>query len=325
MTVLAVIPARFSSTRFPGKPLAKTTGKYLVQHVYEQAVQCRSIDRVVVATDNQRIAAAVKSFGGEFCMTRSDHVSGTDRVAEAAASIGVSGDDIVLNIQGDEPEIEPSVLDRVIIGLAEDRTSDPKESPPLPYGRGSVPTEITPLPYGRGSVSSECSQLPYGCGSVSLESSPGGTSQCRIATPATPFDDKGPRNGPGSPLDPNCVKVVVDATGKAMYFSRSPIPHPRRTGGVIDRPSRWLLHMGVYAFRADTLAELTKRRSPGALEEMESLEQLRWLEQGYSIRVVIVDHASVGIDTPEDYAAFVERTQRTSNRINQTEEKAGAV
>ena len=255
MTTTAVIPARYASTRFPGKALAKDTGKYLIQHVCERVAQSRRIDRVIVATDDERIVAAVSSFGGEARLTRSDHASGTDRVGEVVAALNLDDSDLVLNIQGDEPEISPEALDDLI-----DRMAAPAQS-------------------------------------------------CRIGTLAAPFDDHGPRDGGGSPLDPNCVKVVVDANEQAVYFSRSLIPYPRERDGAVDQPSRWLLHLGVYAFRADTLRAVTVQGglAPSPLEEAESLEQLRWLEHGLPITVVVVAHPFVGIDTPADYAAFVTR------------------
>ncbi len=256
MTTIAVIPARYASTRFPGKVLAQDTGKYLIQHVHERVTQCRRIDRVIVATDDDRVVAAVGSFGGEACLTRPDHATGTDRVGEAVSRCNLDKDDLVLNVQGDEPEISPVVLDQLIDAMGDFAGA------------------------------------------------------CRIGTLAAPFDDAGPREGPGSPLDPNCVKVVVDAAGRAMYFSRSPVPYVRETTGAVDRPSRWLLHLGVYVFRADVLRRITADRDPrpGPLAAAESLEQLRWLEHGLSIGVVTVEHGFVGIDTPEDYAAFVQRT-----------------
>jgi len=255
VTTVAVIPARFASTRFPGKPLAADTGKFMIQHVYERVMAAARVDRVIVATDDDRIMAAVQSFGGEGCMTRSDHVSGTDRVAEVTDLVGLADHDIVLNVQGDEPEIEPGSLDKLVAMMD-----------------GGAAT---------------------------------------IGTIAAPFDDAGPREGVGSPMDPNCVKVVVNSRGTAMYFSRSAIPFPRDTKGIVDKPSRWLLHMGVYAFRAGTLREVAGGRlAPGKLEKAESLEQLRWLEGGFSITVVVVEHRSVGIDTPEDYAAFVRRATK---------------
>ncbi len=254
MTTVAVIPARYASTRFPGKPLASETGKYLVQYVYERAADSSHIDRVIVATDDVRIVEAVHSFGGEACRTRADHGSGTDRVAEVASMLGLAADDLVLNVQGDEPEIEVEMLDRLI------------------------------------------------------EHANSGDDRIRIGTLAAPFRDDGPSEGPGSPLDPNCVKVVVDAQRRALYFSRSLVPYPRGTDGAVDRPSRWLLHLGVYAFRADALSTVSVGGTgESALERIESLEQLRWMERGLAIGVEIVDHGFVGIDTREDYAAFVAR------------------
>jgi 3-deoxy-manno-octulosonate cytidylyltransferase (CMP-KDO synthetase) len=257
LTTIAVIPARYASTRFPGKPLADQTGKYLIQHVCERVAKCRRIHRVVVATDDDRIVEAVKSFGGDVCLTRPDHPSGTDRVGEVAATLNLAAEDLVLNVQGDEPEIDLEAVEQLV-----DR---------MEALRGSW----------------------------------------AIGTLAAPFADDGPREGPGSPLDPNCVKVVVDEGGRALYFSRSPIPYPRQTGGMVDRPSRWLLHLGVYAFRVDTLRTITGGGTPDRtpLAQAESLEQLAWLERGLSIGVVVVKTAFVGIDTPEDYAAFVQRSQ----------------
>jgi len=255
LTVLAVIPARFASVRFPGKPLARETGKYLIQHVFERVRSARCIDRVLVATDDQRIADAVRSFGGEARLTRPDHPSGTDRVAEVATTERLLPADIVLNVQGDEPEIDPRSLDRLVERL---RTAGEEAS---------------------------------------------------IATLAAPFRRDGPHTGPGSPDDPNCVKVVVDQRGRALYFSRSLVPYPRGTGGRVDRPESWLLHLGVYAFRASELSRLCDRSAApgGRLEQVESLEQLRWLERGWRIVVETVEHPFVGVDTPEDYAAFVRR------------------
>lgn len=256
MTTLAVIPARYASTRFPGKVLAKDTGKYLIQHVYERVAESPRIDQVIVATDDHRIRRAVESFGGQVRMTRRDHRSGTDRVGEVAVAADLADDDLVLNVQGDEPEIGVEVLDRLIDRMFAGRAT------------------------------------------------------CSIGTLAAPFDDHGPREGPGSPLDPSCVKVVVDAAGRALYFSRSPIPYLCETAGRVDRPSRWLLHLGVYAFRAGMLRAVTVGGLDyGSLEKAESLEQLRWLEQGRTVAVEIVNHRFGGIDTPEDYAAFVARAK----------------
>jgi 3-deoxy-manno-octulosonate cytidylyltransferase (CMP-KDO synthetase) len=253
VTTVAVIPARYASTRFPGKPLAKQTGKYLIQHVFESVQACARIDRVIVATDDDRIVAAVESFGGKAQITSTQHRTGTDRVGEVVARLRLADDDIVLNVQGDEPELGAAALDRLL-----DLMDDADDA-------------------------------------------------CRVGTLATRFPDDGPCDGPGSPADPNCVKVVVDATGRALYFSRSLIPYPRTTGGAIDRASRWLLHLGVYAFRVHTLRSIVLSELPqSSLEQTESLEQLRWLERGLPIGVAVVEHRVIGIDSHEDYAAFVQ-------------------
>lgn len=261
MSVTAVIPARYASTRFPAKMLAAETGKPLVQHVYEQVKRCSLFDRVIIATDDDRIKSAVAAFGGEACMTRVDHVSGTDRVAEVATQLGLADGDLILNVQGDEPEIHSDNLSALVHRMTESGHD------------------------------------------------------CTIGTIAAPFAADGPRSGAGSPLDPNCVKVVLNDAGSALYFSRSPIPFPRSTAGTIEDPSRWLLHMGVYAFRVGTLRELTSGAAarPHALEQTESLEQLRWLARGQTIAVAVVGHRSVGIDTPEDYKAFVARFRASSS------------
>ncbi|MCC7293120.1 MAG: 3-deoxy-manno-octulosonate cytidylyltransferase [Phycisphaerales bacterium] len=260
MSIVAVIPARFASSRLPGKPLLRETGKYLIQHVWELALQARGpIHDFCVATDDSRVLDAVKTFGGKAVLTRADHPSGTDRVAEVARALNLAPRDWVINIQGDEPEIDPGALIRLASTLAQ---------------RGEDPA-------------------------------------AEIFTLASRFSDDGPRRGPGSPADPNCVKVVVDVHSRALYFSRSLTPYPRATQGEVDRASRWLLHLGVYAYRADVLMQITDRvkMPPSSLEEAESLEQLRWLENGRSIFVLIVDPQAPGIDTPEDYAAFVRRAK----------------
>ncbi|HEY3243109.1 MAG TPA: 3-deoxy-manno-octulosonate cytidylyltransferase [Phycisphaerae bacterium] len=247
-SALAVIPARFGAVRFAGKPLARQTGKYLVQHVYENARRARSLARVIVATDDPRISDAVQSFGGEVMMTRADHPSGTDRVAEVAARCDA---ELVLNVQGDEPEMEPEAIDRLVALMRED----------------------TDFPMG--------------------------TLACPFAALATL------RGGPVDPHDPNTVKVVVDGRGRALYFSRSLIPYPRDTSATGNAAGP-LLHLGIYAYRRDFLLKLAKMPLT-PLEKIEKLEQLRVLESGYDIKVGIVSRASVGIDTPEDYAAFIQR------------------
>ncbi len=245
MKAVAIIPARYGSTRFPGKPLAKKTGRTLIQHVVERVLQAQRIERCLVATDDERIRSAVREFGGEAVMTRPDHASGTDRIAEVVEKLGGARDDIILNVQGDEPEIEPAYLDQLIGRLA------------------------------------------------------GEDADCPMATLACPFPPD------SDPRDPNCVKVVRNSTGRALFFSRSLIPYPRDDHGAVTQRG-CLLHLGVYAYRRAFLLELAGL-PPGVLEGIERLEQLRVLERGYALAVEIVEHACVGIDTPEDYERFVAR------------------
>jgi 3-deoxy-manno-octulosonate cytidylyltransferase (CMP-KDO synthetase) len=241
MRVAVVIPARFASARLPGKPLLRDTGKYLVQHVYEQACAARSASLVVVATDDDRIRRAVEGFGGNVVMTRADHPSGTDRVAEVAAGLGSH---VVVNVQGDEPQLDPAAIDLLVRLLADDPGSD-------------------------------------------------------MATLAAPLPDR------ESYLSPNVVKVVCDDRGRALYFSRSPIPMTRDGDPDLTAdPARYLQHLGVYAYRRAFLLKLAAT-PPHPLEETEKLEQLRVLGTGGTIRVGRVAHAHRGVDTPADYAAFV--------------------
>ena len=241
--ILAVIPARYGSTRFPGKPLVDLGGHTLIQRVYTAVTAIENVDRTVVATDDQRIYDHVRDFGGEVVMTAEDHPSGTDRVAEAAAQFPEA--ELVLNVQGDEPFIRADQIQAVL-----DCFSDP---------------------------------------------------QTAIATLAAPVRDE------HALLSPNVVKVVCDERGRALYFSRHAIPFLR------DIPiGRWieeekhLQHVGLYAFRAQRLPELTLLR-PGALEEQERLEQLRWLAAGYQIKVAVTDRPSLGIDTPADLEEALRR------------------
>ncbi len=255
MTVAAIIPARYAATRFPGKPLARQTGKFLIQHVYEAVKAARRVGRVLVATDDQRIADAVRSFDGEVAMTRSDHPTGTDRVAEVARTLGGSGGSpvsLIINVQGDEPEMDPRSIDRLVEVM--------EERPDAPMG----------------------------------------SLACRF----TRIEDV---------LNPACVKVVLDQNGYALYFSRSVIPYPRDTAGRPQDPSRWLLHQGIYAYRADFLQAYTKW-PPTDLERAEQLEQLRALDHGVRIAMAVVARESTGIDTPEQYEAFVERYARRSEK-----------
>ena len=235
--VIAIIPARYASSRFPGKPLARSTGKFLIEHVCEQVAQARRVERCIVATDDERIQAAVASFGGEVMLTRDDHLSGTDRIAEVATRLKLPDDAMVLNVQGDEPELDPLALDQLVGRLAD-------------------------------------------------------APACGCATLACPFP------AGADPDDPNAVKVACDQAGRALYFSRSRIPHPREPQD--PNAVRPLLHIGVYAYRCGFLLEYAGWAAT-PLEQTERLEQLRVLEHGHPILVQQVARAFPGVDTPEDY------------------------
>jgi 3-deoxy-manno-octulosonate cytidylyltransferase (CMP-KDO synthetase) len=242
MRTAIIIPARYASSRLPGKPLLRTTGKYLIQHVYERACQARCASAVIVATDDSRIVAAVESFGGRVVLTRRDHASGTDRVAEVAAGLDV---DVVVNLQGDEPLVDPAALDLLPELLARDAGAP-------------------------------------------------------VATLAVPLTTR------TQWLNPNCVKVVCDASGRALYFSRSPIPHVRDgQPDFTSEPPRFLQHLGLYAYRREFLLRLANL-PPEPLERLEKLEQLRVLAVGSPIRVGVVRQAAIGVDTREDYEHFVQ-------------------
>jgi len=243
MKFIAIIPARYASTRFPGKPLAVLGGKPVIQRVYEQAVSV--IDEAYVATDDERIFQAVSGFGGRAVMTRSDHKSGTDRIQEAAEKILAAGGqttpaDVIINIQGDEPFIRRSQIE-TLCRLFDDP-------------------------------------------------------QTQIGTLGKRFEMMEAVENPNSP------KIVCDVNGFALYFSRSVIPFIRGTEHADWFPQfPFLKHLGIYAYRREVLAAITKLpQSP--LEKAESLEQLRWLQNGYRIRVGETDVETVGIDTPEDLA-----------------------
>ena len=241
MKYIGIIPARYASTRFPAKPLAILGGKTVIERVYRQVEG--QMDEVVVATDDERIEQAVRSFGGKVVMTSTAHRSGTDRCYEAYTKIG-SNYDVVVNIQGDEPFIHPSQLEAV----------------------------------------KACFEDP----------------QTDIATLVKPFTEA---DGWEAVLNPNSPKVVVSNRMEALYFSRSVIPFIRGA----EQGSEWLRrhtfykHIGLYAYRSRVLAEIT-RLPQSSLELAESLEQLRWLQNGYRIKVGITDIETIGIDTPEDLA-----------------------
>lgn len=236
MKFIGIIPARFASTRFPGKPLATLGGKPVIQHVYEKVSAC--LDDAYVATDDDRIYQAVVSFGGKAVMTRTDHKSGTDRIEEAIEKIG--GDfDVIINVQGDEPFIHPSQIEEV---------------------RRCFDDETT-----------------------------------QIATLGMPFKKEW-----AAISNANSPKIVTDNRGFAMYFSRSVIPFIR--GKETEQwPDNFpfLKHIGLYAYRREVLREVTSLPQ-SSLEIAESLEQLRWLQNGYKIKVGITEIETIGIDTPED-------------------------
>ena len=244
MSVVAIIPARYGSTRLPGKPLVLIGGKPMIQHVYESASKARVLDRVLVATDDRRIEKAVRGFGGEVIMTSPNHTSGTDRLAEVARKIKA---DWLVNVQGDLPFIRAKTISRAVVPMRRDRR--------IPMG-----TVCAPI-----------------------------------------VDEAEWRN-------PNIVKVLTDDAGFALYFSRAPIPYYRNS--VIDPKSAKISartkkrlwgyrHLGLYVYRRDFLLKFARLR-PTALERIESLEQLRALQNGYRIYVAEVDERSVEVDTPED-------------------------
>lgn len=249
MKVVGIIPSRYASTRFPGKPLAMIKGKTMIQRVCEQAWKSK-LDAVVVATDDMRIADEVLSFGGQYVLTDPRHRSGTDRCCEALDMLETQFDAVV-NIQGDEPFIDPKEINLLVDLISRDDT--------------------------------------------------------QLASLVKKLDDEEDLFGSTK------VKVVLDKDGNALYFSRSPIPFMRN----VDK-AKWLQkgtfyqHIGVYAYKADTLRQIA-RMQPTALEMVESLEQLRWLENGLSIRMAIVKTDNIAIDTTADLAKAIEFAQNLPN------------
>ena len=231
---VVVIPARYASTRCPGKALADIAGRPMVEHVYRRASAARSVDAVIVATDDERIADAVRKFGGEVQMTRATHLTGTDRIAEVAATLDC---DLIVNLQGDEPLIEPAAIDEAIEPFRDD------------------------------------AELMM-------------TSLCRR------FDRSEDAN------DADVVKVVMDTQGRALYFSRAPIPFVRAPGAGLPQAAPYQ-HIGLYVQRREFLLKIASL-DPTPLERAEALEQLRVIEHGFSIRMVETRHESIGVDTPDD-------------------------
>lgn len=250
MNIIGIIPARYGSTRFPGKPLATINGKTMIRHVYENASRSAGLARVVVATDDRRIFEHVKSFNGEVLMTSTEHGTGTERVSEALLQIESKGTgepwDVIVNIQGDEPFIAPEQID-LVISLFHYPDTD----------IGTLARQI-----------SNASELE----------------------------------------DPDTVKVVMGNEGRALYFSRYPVPYIR-SEKLTDWPAErcHYKHIGIYGYRNKSLKEIV-RLPPGRIESAESLEQLRWLENGYMIRVGLTTIDSISVDTPEDLSKITNMT-----------------
>lgn len=257
MKIIAIIPARYGSSRFEGKPLVNILGKSMIQRVYEGVSQSRLIEEVLVATDDQRIFKEVHRFGGKAVMTSSSHRTGTDRIAEVARKKKA---EIIVNVQGDEPLIQGKIVDKAIQPMVRDET------------------------------------LP-------------------MSTLATPLENM------EEWLNPNVVKLTVDQDGFALYFSRAPIPFPQglnleamfRTSqeGMHSSPRKAFRHIGLYVYRRNFLLRYS-RMKPTPLEEIEKLEQLRVLENGYRIRVAVVDYKPFHVDTPEDLPKILSFLSKSS-------------
>lgn len=245
MKSLIIIPARLASTRLPRKLLLDETGKPLIQHTYEAAKTSRTADRIIVAADDPILVSCVENFGGEAWLTDSRHPCGTDRIAEVAAQLPEY--DLIVNVQGDEPELAGSAIDLALSVFSEQPNA-------------------------------------------------------RMATLATPIRDRATLESP------NCVKVVTDNEKRALYFSRAPIPFVRDwdDAWLSHQPAFFLQHIGLYVYRSEFLLEISQA-PPCPIEKLESLEQLRALHRGVPIHVRRVEHSARGIDTAEDYRAFVRR------------------
>jgi 3-deoxy-manno-octulosonate cytidylyltransferase (CMP-KDO synthetase) len=244
---IAVIPARYAATRLPGKPLVSLAGKTMIQRVWERAKEARRISRVIIATDDERILKAAADFGGEAVMTRSEHRSGTERVAEVAAHVPGEDDDVFVNVQGDEPLVEPEAIDTLV-----------------------------------ESIESEASVT--------------------VATLMVPISK------PNDIMDPNIVKVVLDFDDNALYFSRAPIPWVRDREGPVH--AQHMKHLGLYAFKRAALLDFPTL-PVGDLERVEQLEQLRWMENGYKIRVAETHYDSVSVDVADDVTRVEELLRKS--------------
>ena len=245
---VGIIPARWASTRFPGKPLHLIANKPLLRHVWERCRQSKKLDAIIIATDDMRIASAAFDWGAEVAMTLPSHQSGTDRIAEVARKTRQF--DFIINIQGDEPLIDPKLIDDVVAKLRSDRKID-------------------------------------------------------IVTAAHPFEDAAEASSPHQ------VKVIVDLNGNALYFSRYAIPFPRNRSA----PIKYLRHPGIYGFRRKALLDFVKWK-PTPLERAESLEQLRALENGVKVHVLVTKHGSPGVDTPADAKALEQKLARAKRGVS---------
>ncbi len=245
MKIIGVIPSRFASSRFPGKPLIDIEGKTMIQRVYEQCKKCELLTDLIVATDDDRIFKHVKGFGGEVVMTSSTHTSGTERCFEVTEKLNASDDDIIINIQGDEPFIDPQQIEQLISCFEEPNVE--------------LATLIKKIISG-----------------VDI-------------------------------INPNIVKVVKNFSSEAIYFSRSPIPYVRgRKAEDWISETHFYKHIGIYGYKQSILERIVNL-STGELEKAESLEQLRWLESGFKIKVKETDFESFAIDTPEDYFKIINK------------------
>jgi len=269
--VLACIPARYGSTRFAGKVLAKDTGKFLIQHTYERACLAKLPEKVIIAADDQRIAAAANTFGAECILTSPEHQSGTDRIAEAVADIDV---DIVVNLQADEPEIDPANIDYLAEILI--KNSD--------YPMATLAAEFQ---------SAEQVADPNIVKVI--------ISSC---VPSTSLG-AGVRDASCEKNTQYAIRNTQYQSGRALYFSRALIPYDREKSGV-GKTQQYLRHIGIYAYRKEFLLKITTLPQ-APLEKIEKLEQLRAIENGFAILVGKVKHTCNGIDTPQQYDKFVER------------------
>ena len=299
MRVVACIPARYSSTRFPGKVLAKDTGKFLIQHTYERARLAKLPERVIIAADDQKVIAAAHSFGAPCVLTGIEHQSGTDRIAEAVEQMDA---DIVVNLQADEPEIDPANIDYVARLLI--------ENPDYPMATLAADFERAEQIADPNIVkvivawSVPRTNLPAGGEVVSPE---GESLTAWVSRSSNRGDWCGEANR--KKLDAKRYPLNADY-GRAIYFSRAPIPYDRDAKGI-GQIGQYKRHLGIYAYRKDFLLKITALpQTP--LEKIEKLEQLRAIENGFGILVGKVNHTCAGIDTPQQYAEFVKRYRKTA-------------